>query len=79
MSGAIDQPPVNQAAGAAMAVKHFHHGATAKDDLSQINTFYESPPTTLWITFFNRRLYWCFAEAEADQTRIRRASGFVRV
>ena len=53
--------------------------ATAKDDLRQIKTFYESPPTTLWITFFNRRMYWCFAEAEvvelADQTRIRRAIG----
>ncbi|MYM90295.1 hypothetical protein GTP91_24375 [Rugamonas sp. FT82W] len=53
--------------------------ATAKDDVRQIRTFYEAPSTTLWITFFNRRLYWCFAEAEVieleDKTRIRHAIG----
>ncbi len=43
---------------------------------NQIKAFYESDEETLWITFFRRRMYWCFAEKEvvqlADGTRIRK-------
>ena len=46
---------------------------------NQIKAFYESDKETLWITFFKRRMYWCFAEKEvtqlADETRIRKVKG----
>ncbi len=46
---------------------------------NQIKWFYESDEETLWITFFKRRMYWCFAEKEvtqqADGTRIRKVKG----
>jgi len=46
---------------------------------NQIKAFYESDDDTLWITFFRRRLYWCFVEKEvtqlADGTRIRPVKG----
>lgn len=41
--------------------------ATAKDkgaatrDVNQVRLFYETPPSTLWITFHSDRLWWCFA------------------
>jgi len=39
----------------------------ATETMNQIKTFYESDEETLWITFFNRKLYWCFAEKEVKQ------------
>jgi hypothetical protein len=46
---------------------------------NQIRNFYEADQETLWITFFRRRLYWCFAEKEvtqlADGRRIRKVKG----
>ena len=46
---------------------------------NQIKAFYESDDETLWITFFRRRLYWCFAEEKVTQgpdgTRIRPVKG----
>lgn len=34
---------------------------------NQIQAFYESDEETLWITFFRRRMYWCFAEKKVVQ------------
>ncbi len=46
---------------------------------NQTKAFYESDEETLWITFFRRRMYWCFAEKEviqlADGARIRNVKG----
>jgi hypothetical protein len=46
---------------------------------NQIKAFYESDEETLWITFFRRRMYWCFAEKKviqlADGARIRNVRG----
>jgi hypothetical protein len=46
---------------------------------NQIKAFYESDEETLWITFFMRRLYWCFAGKEViqldDGGRIRKVKG----
>lgn len=50
----------------------------ATRDLNQIRDFYELPSTALWITFYNRLLYWCFAAAKVDEfpdgSRIRKAT-----
>jgi len=40
----------------------------ATETRNQIKTFYESDEETLWITFFNRKLYWCFTEKEVKQS-----------
>jgi len=55
----------------------------ATSDLRQIREFYELPKTTLWITFHNRLLYWCFADEEVkkvdgpseDESVIRKVRG----
>lgn len=51
----------------------------ATEITNQIRTFYESGEETIWITFFRRRMYWCFAEKEitqlADGRRIRKVKG----
>lgn len=51
----------------------------ATEITNQIKTFYESDEDTVWITFFRRKMYWCFAEKEvtelADGTRIRKVKG----
>lgn len=51
----------------------------ATKDLNEIRAFYELPNTTLWITIYNRLLYWCFAgesvEELPDGSRIRRTLG----
>ncbi|MBH3383268.1 hypothetical protein I5S53_04655 [Pseudomonas juntendi] len=47
--------------------------------VNQIRAFYELPESCLWITFYKKRLYWCFAEAKvtelSDQSRIREVIG----
>ena len=35
--------------------------------LNQVRQFYETPETTLWITFHSDRLWWCFAELDIKQ------------
>ena len=44
-----------------------------------IKYFYESGDDTIWITFYNRKMYWCFAERDiiklSDGTRIRKVKG----
>lgn len=51
----------------------------ATEMTNQIKVFYEGDEETLWITFFRRRMYWCFAEKEvtqlADGRRIRKVKG----
>jgi len=51
----------------------------AKDFVSQIRKFYESRNDILWITFHDRKLYWCFSEKKIteleDQTRERPVIG----
>lgn len=51
----------------------------ATETTNQIKAFYESGDDVLWITFFRRRLYWCFAEKKVTQlpdgTRIRPVKG----
>jgi hypothetical protein len=47
--------------------------------INQVRQFYEEPETTLWITFFSDRLWWCFTTPGIsqlpDQTKTRRVSG----
>lgn len=39
---------------------------TATSHKNQIKAFYQEPETTMWITFYKNRLWWCFAEAEIN-------------
>ncbi|MDP2366472.1 MAG: hypothetical protein Q8M94_22185 [Ignavibacteria bacterium] len=51
----------------------------ATETVNQIKKFYTSPKDILWITFFNRKLYWCFAHSKvhilADGSRVRKVDG----
>lgn len=51
----------------------------AHDDHRQIREFYQLPNTTLWFTFFNDLLWWCFAAERVsilpDQSRVRKTLG----
>lgn len=51
----------------------------ATETTNQIKDFYTQPSTTMWITFYKRKLYWCFAEEEVvqleDGSRIRKVVG----
>jgi hypothetical protein len=44
--------------------------------IKQVRLFYETPSTTLWVTFHADRLWWCFAQSRIelleDQTKLRR-------
>jgi len=44
--------------------------------INQVQQFYCEPVSTLWVTFFANKLWWCFADAEVTQlndlTKIRR-------
>ncbi|MGZ3846596.1 MAG: restriction endonuclease, partial [Flavisolibacter sp.] len=61
--------------------KNFRNDAgAATRDINQVRDFYEMDENTLWITFYNRMLFWCFAdskvvELEDDRSRIRRTKG----
>lgn len=48
----------------------------ATSDVNQIRDFYELSENDLWITFYNRKLYWCFAKKDVlerdDGSRIRK-------
>lgn len=47
--------------------------------LNQVQKFYEEPETTLWITFYSDRLWWCFSSPEiielSDKSKIRHVRG----
>jgi len=51
----------------------------ATETTNQIKTFYETNEKTLWITFYKRKLYWCFVKPEVtilkDRSRIRNVKG----
>lgn len=51
----------------------------ATEIINQIKDFYTLGENTLWITFYNKKLYWCFAEIDVvelpDKNRIRRTNG----
>lgn len=51
----------------------------ATEVTNQIRAFYTANEKTLWITFFKRKLYWCFVSATvkelADGSRIRKVLG----
>jgi hypothetical protein len=46
---------------------------------NQIKAFYENGEDTIWTTFYNRKLFWCFANKQViqqpDGTRIRKVLG----
>ena len=51
----------------------------ATEFTNQVKAFYTADEKTLWITFYKRKLYWCFAskvvEELPDKNRIRRTIG----
>lgn len=51
----------------------------ATEFTNQVKAFYTADEQTLWITFYKRKLYWCFASREVEElpdgTRIRRTLG----
>jgi hypothetical protein len=51
----------------------------ATETTNQIKYFYTEPTTTMWVTFYKRKLYWCFAKEEViqleDGSRIREVDG----
>lgn len=51
----------------------------ATQTTNQIKDFYTQPNDTMWVTFYKRKLYWCFAKEEVTQlddgSRIREVDG----
>lgn len=51
----------------------------ATENTNQIKDFYTLDESTLWVTFYKRRLYWCFARKEIavlpSGDRVRRVKG----
>jgi hypothetical protein len=52
----------------------------ATEYTNQVRAFYELDKTTVWITFYQRKLFWCRVSSEViewpdDKTRIRRTIG----
>lgn len=60
-------------------VKEYWDTKGRPDAINQIKAFYTADEQTLWITFYQRKLWWCFAnrhlEELADGTRIRKTLG----
>ncbi|OBT13451.1 hypothetical protein A9264_07235 [Vibrio sp. UCD-FRSSP16_10] len=56
-----------------------NNSGAATRDINQIRDFYELSETDLWITFYQRKLYWCHAKKEVteldDGSRIREVIG----
>ena len=57
-------------------IKIYHYTAqVASSQTNQLRTFYETGEHTLWITFYDNHLYWCFARQgvalQADHSRTR--------
>jgi hypothetical protein len=56
------------------------NAGVATRDLNQIRDFYDLSETDVWITFFNRKLYWCrtfrkIIERPDDKSRVRQVIG----
>lgn len=51
----------------------------ATETTNQIKDFYTLPSTAMWITFYKRKLYWCFSEEAVEQlgdgSRVRKVIG----
>ncbi|MCD9491525.1 hypothetical protein GLP30_11915 [Photobacterium phosphoreum] len=51
----------------------------ASNDMTQIRAFYEASEKDIWVTFYQRKMYWCRASAKVelldDGSRIRRVLG----
>lgn len=43
------------------------NGATTSSSVNQIRAFYELDEHCLWITFYKKRLYWCFADTKVEE------------
>lgn len=58
--------------------ENYDQGALTRH-IDQVFKFYHEPASTLWITFYSDRLWWCFADAnielQADGSKIRRTIG----
>lgn len=56
-----------------------NRGAATRD-LNQIRDFYELKETDIWVTFYQRNMYWCHAHEDVHQledgSRIRKVVGF---
>lgn len=54
-------------------------GGVATSHVTQLKHFYEEGEDVLWVTFFNNKLWWCFASKEValekDGTRYRTVKG----
>lgn len=46
---------------------------------NQAKDFYTAPSDVMWITFYKRKLYWCFAEDQVEERRIESNNESVRV
>jgi len=61
-----------------LSARNGNQGAASRD-LNQIRDFYELSDSDIWITFYQRRLYWCHAHKEVheleDGSRIRYVTG----
>ena len=61
-----------------LSARNGNQGAAIRD-LNQIRDFYELSESDIWITFYQRRLYWCHAHKEVheleDGSRIRNVIG----
>jgi hypothetical protein len=49
-----------------LSARNGNKGAASRD-LNQIRDFYELSEADIWITFYQRRLYWCHAHKEVHQ------------
>lgn len=61
-----------------LSSRNGNEGAASRD-LNQIRDFYELSETDIWITFYQRKMYWCHAHKEVheleDGSRIRGVIG----
>ena len=66
----------NWAAAEQQALTFAKDKGAATRHINQVRMFYESPATTLWVTFHADRLWWCFARTPVqvltDKTKTRR-------
>jgi hypothetical protein len=56
-----------------------NNSGAATRDINQIRDFYELSEADLWVTFYQRKLYWCHAKKEVieleDGSRVRKVIG----
>ncbi|MCH8493431.1 MAG: hypothetical protein LAT53_09390 [Idiomarina sp.] len=61
-----------------LSARNGNKGAASRD-LNQIRAFYELSESDIWITFYQRKMYWCHAHKEVheleDGSRIRNVIG----